>query len=75
MNNESFIGFILGKTIDFFTSKRMQSLYWRAAGMVFVSSSDFIMSDLHQFYESDSWQVVFAGLILGEVTKKLNSKK
>lgn len=61
-------------SIDFLTSKRMQSLYWRTGAMLFSGAGALAIENL-TVWDADSMITVFAGLIIGEITKKLNSKK
>lgn len=53
---------------------RLKSLAWRTGGMLFVV----VVSQMLQNAEMlmlPAWSQVFLGLVLGEVTKALNSKK
>lgn len=54
------------------TSSRFKSFYWRGSAMIVVSSLSFTASNLDMFNLS-SEAVVFAGLVLGEITKSLNN--
>jgi len=64
---------IYEKLIEVLTSNRMKSLYWRSASMIFAGFSGMII-DILTSYHPDGYEVVFAGLIFGEITKFLNTK-
>jgi len=53
------------------TSSRFKSLYWRTGGM---AASAFLL-EVQQYltdWDASSLIVVVAGLVIGEITKKLN---
>ena len=54
--------------------KRLKSFAWRLGAMIVVAGLTFIADNLGLFGLSPQVQVV-AGLILGEITKALNTQK
>lgn len=56
-----------------FASKRAFSLYWRTADMLLVGMADMILTNLASL-EVNNIFTVLAGLVLGELTKAINSK-
>lgn len=59
--------------INYLFSSRMKSLYWRTGGMFGAFALDILLQDLVEWNPSSAI-TIFAGLIIGEITKKLNSK-
>lgn len=53
---------------------RLKSFAWRAVMMLLAGLTDVAIASLSDFNLTGE-QVVFAGLILGEVSKYFNSKK
>jgi hypothetical protein len=61
-------------TIEFFTSSRMKSLYWRTFAMFSAGGLDILLKTLTE-WDASATVTVFAGLIIGEITKQLNTPK
>lgn len=55
-------------------SKRFKSLYWRLGAQVVVAFLAEIQSYMTN-WSPQAWQTIFVGLVVAEITKKLNSKK
>jgi len=53
--------------------KRLKSLGWRTGGMVSVAVLSFMVTNATEL-QLPSYLVVFAGLLVGEITKLLNTK-
>lgn len=56
-----------------FLSKRSFSLYWRTLDMLAVGLAG-IAIEVTQGSDLPNWAIVFSGLVLGEITKHINSK-
>ena len=54
--------------------KRLKSLLWRAGMMTSALAVDFVLENLGLFALPQS-AIVILGLVLGEVSKHLNTKK
>ena len=54
--------------------KRLLSLIWRTGGMVGIVGLEFITANMGLF-DLPSFAVVVIGLVVGELTKILNTKK
>lgn len=52
---------------------RMYSLLWRTGGMISVVVLSFLIENSSEL-QLPSYLVVFAGLLVGEITKYLNAK-
>lgn len=59
--------------IEVFMSKRFKSFYWRTAMMVIAGFLTLVVEQIGDFGLSPQVAVVL-GLILGEISKALNSK-
>ena len=59
-------------TNELFSSDRLKSLLWRTGAVMVVAGLNYLSANLGQLNFS-SEVVVFAGLILGEVTKAINN--
>jgi len=57
-----------------FTSNRFKSFYWRSAMMIVAGFIDLTIQSLADF-NLGSQTTVILGLVLGEISKYLNSKK
>ena len=53
--------------------KRVKSLLWRAAMMGLATMAAFLLDNVNMLELSPGW-TVFAGLVLGEVSKWLNGR-
>lgn len=53
---------------------RLESLLWRTGGMIVVLGLGFVIENASEL-QIPSYLVVFAGLVVGEITKWLNSSK
>lgn len=53
---------------------RLKSLAWRVGDVLAVHGIDFVATNL-ELFNLPPWLVVVIGLLLGEVTKWLNSRK
>jgi len=62
----------MNKIVEFLTSKRLQSLYWRSGCMFLVAFINLVVENLSGFGLSGQW-LVFSGLILGEITKAISN--
>jgi len=56
-----------------FLSNRAYSLYWRAADMFVPAMADLALNEM-QILDLPNAITVFIGLVLGEITKYLNTK-
>jgi hypothetical protein len=57
-----------------FLHKRMKSFYWRASGML-ASELAFVVPSTLSDFNAPQWVIIGFGLVVGEVTKYLNTKK
>jgi hypothetical protein len=57
-----------------FFHKRMKSFYWRAGGMLSVELLAVVPATLADFQVPQAY-IIVVGLVLGEITKYLNTKK
>jgi hypothetical protein len=55
-------------------TRRLKSFTWRLGVVLAITAVNFIVQDVTSWGLSSEW-VVFVGLIGGEVTKYLNTKK
>lgn len=53
---------------------RLLSLAWRVGGMVVVTVASFVIANAADL-NIPAWGTVFAGLVVGEVTKYLNTQE
>lgn len=57
---------------DMLLSNRAKSLYWRS-GMMFLASLVGLLSASLELFVLSPWEVTFLGLVLGEISKKIDS--
>lgn len=57
---------------ELFNSNRLKSFLWRAGAVMLVAGLNYLSENIGQFNLSPQ-MVVFAGLVLGEITKALNN--
>lgn len=62
----------MNKLQEFVGSNRVKSLLWRSGAMLAVGLLNLAMENLGGWGLSGQW-LVFAGLVLGELTKALNN--
>ena len=61
------------KLLKILTQKRLKSLYWRAGMMVIAGILSAVVDGAADL-NIPSWGVVGLGLVLGEISKYLNTK-
>jgi len=67
---------IIGDSVvwKFFVSRRMKALYWTTLAQFIAASGDIIIQTLTE-WNPEAYQTVFAGLVIAQITKMLNTQK